>query len=68
MRLRVESVRSALPERDRRDVHTNIPALSEEDAQTEHQEDNASSNPSVCLVRRRLVQVRLVKLHVNHKS
>lgn len=37
---------------DGRDLHTNIPALSEEDAQAEHQEDNTSSNPSVGLVRR----------------
>lgn len=30
---------------------TNVPALSQEDAQTEHQEDDTSSDPSVCLVR-----------------
>jgi hypothetical protein len=34
------------------DEHTDIPALSEEDAQAEHQEDDTSSNPAVCLVRR----------------
>jgi len=52
MRLRVEIVRYASPRDDTRDVHTDIPALSEENAQAEHQEDNASSDPSVCLVRR----------------
>jgi hypothetical protein len=32
--------------------HTDIPALSEEDAQAEHQEDDTSCSPAVCLVRR----------------
>lgn len=39
-----------MPEHGAWNKHTDIPALSEEDAQTEQKEDNASTDPSVCLV------------------